>query len=119
MSLFGLAERIFVLLVCYFTMATELRLIALDMAKKRDNQEVLDAPEYKESEVYHLFSILILVLTINVQSQFLGQLLTTFTKHYDVDLSSNEIAFKKIFTEIIVEPTAKNKELSIICSDQD
>jgi hypothetical protein len=68
------------------------------MAKGKDNEDVVKVPEYKESEIYHLFSILVLVLSINVQSQFLGQLLTTFTKHYGVDLSSYEVSFRKVFT---------------------
>jgi hypothetical protein len=56
--------------------------------------------------MYHLFAILILVLTIPAQSQFLNQLLTTYESHYGTDLLSMDVPFKKIFNDVIsyVEP---------------
>lgn len=46
MSLAGMYERIFGLATCYFTIATELRLISIKKSKDR-NIDKSEQPEYK------------------------------------------------------------------------
>ena len=77
-------EIIFYLSTAYFTIATELRLIALE--KGKENESHRDQPEFKESEMYHLLSVLILAITITSYSPFLGHLLVSYNTHYQEDL---------------------------------
>lgn len=66
-------------------MATELRLLATRLADG-DREKVREMSEFRESQCYHLISIIILVHYISFDLLFLQHILTSFTHHYDIRL---------------------------------
>ncbi len=117
--MYALFERVLLLSACYFTLATELRLIGINKSKENSTDKT-DCPQYRESESYHLFAILILTLTITSPCQFLHHLLQTYQDHYDTDLRSIDIPFNKAYTDIITSTShKKHRDTSIQYSDQD
>lgn len=50
----------------------------------------------------------------------MNHLLVSFQNHYNKNLTANDVAYKKIFEDIIFLKEEKNfRETSIICSDLD
>jgi hypothetical protein len=56
-SIKNVYERVLLLSIAYFTLATELRFLEIENYNKNDNNEILTTIGYKESEILHLTSI--------------------------------------------------------------
>ena len=73
----------------YFTISTELRLIATKKYGKRE-QDKINSQEYKESELYHLLSIIIASACIPFEILYIKHVLSSYSNHYGNDLFVNE-----------------------------
>lgn len=77
--------KVFYISICYFAIATELRLLSSD--KYITDAERKNCFEFKKSQIYHLNSIHIAALFSPCESMYLDHIMKSFKNHYDVDLS--------------------------------
>lgn len=73
----------------YFTISTELRLIATKKTKLKEGERASTA-EFKESEIYHLLSIIIAASCIPFEILYMKHVLSSYANHYGGDLSTEE-----------------------------
>lgn len=75
------------LCVGYFTIATELRLIGSEKMKgsKVDKSGI---KEHKESEIYHLITLIITSVYVPFDMLLMRHIVTSFNNHYNNDLTS-------------------------------
>ena len=77
-------EKILILSIAYFTTATELRLASHE--KYRTNMEQWKiSPEYKESQIYHLFSLMIVFAYVPFEMHFISHIINSYYKNYNSD----------------------------------
>ncbi|CAD8190390.1 unnamed protein product [Paramecium octaurelia] len=80
-------EKVIYFSISYFTIATELRFVELDKAKQMGlKEDKIDTEEFKLSELYHLKSIEIACRHITTQSPYISHLITSYHKHYNINL---------------------------------
>ena len=73
--------------ICFFTLATESRLLA---NSKFDSEEVKrNSIELKKSELFHLRAIYIAAKYIPADNKYLSHIVKSFHNHYDLDLQEN------------------------------
>lgn len=77
-------ERVVVMSMSYFTMATELRLLAMRLGGK---EQARGLSEFRESQCYHLIAIVLLLFYLPFDLLYLSHILTSFQNHYDIDLT--------------------------------
>jgi hypothetical protein len=70
----------------YFTISTELRLIAGKKASRREGEKA-SSGELRESEIYHLLSIIIAATCIPFEILYMKHVLSSYANHYGTDLS--------------------------------
>ena len=73
----------------YFTISTELRLIATKKAKLKEGERASTA-EFRESEIYHLLSIIIAAACIPFEILYMKHVLSSYANHYGGDLATEE-----------------------------
>ena len=71
--------------VSYFTVGTELRFISSQNCEE-GSEEYKNSTEFKTSEVYHLYAILIILTYVPLDTIFLNHLITSFNNHYMIDI---------------------------------
>ena len=87
--------------ICFFTLATESRLLATESRllatesrlladSKYDSEEVKrNSIELKKSELFHLRAIYIAAKYIPADNKYLSHIVKSFHNHYDLDLQEN------------------------------
>ncbi|CAD8178315.1 unnamed protein product [Paramecium pentaurelia] len=100
-----LLEKVIYLSISYFTIATELRFVELEKAKKHGvKDDKIDTEEFKLSELYHLKSIEIACRHITYQSPYISHLITSYHKHYNMNLDViREESLQSTASEKIIE----------------
>ncbi|CAD8184074.1 unnamed protein product [Paramecium pentaurelia] len=80
-------EKVIYFSISYFTIATELRFIELEKAKQMGlKEDKIDTEEFKLSDMYHLKAIEIACRHITTQSPYISHLITSYHKHYNINL---------------------------------
>ncbi|CAD8169311.1 unnamed protein product [Paramecium octaurelia] len=80
-------EKVIYFSISYFTIATELRFMELEKAKQIGvKEDKIDTEEFKLSEMYHLKAIEIACRHITTQSPYISHLITSYHKHYNINL---------------------------------
>lgn len=82
-------EKILLMALGYFTISTELRLIATKKTKLKEGERASSA-EFKESEIYHLLSIIIAAACIPFEILYMKHVLSSYANHYGADLATEE-----------------------------
>lgn len=93
-------EKVLLMALGYFTISTELRLIAGKSKGK-------GSAELKESEIYHLLSIIIAATCIPFEILYMKHVLSSYANHYGTDLQDDsDIKGKDAskFEELIFPP---------------
>ncbi|KAL4510660.1 hypothetical protein ABPG72_004814 [Tetrahymena utriculariae] len=86
-----LIEKMLLLSICFFTIATEIRFIELDKQKsftnsKTQQYDLYKQDAYKQSEIYHLKSIEIVCQAVTCYSPYITHLINSYHKHYNSSL---------------------------------
>ena len=82
-------EKVLLMALGYFTISTELRLIAGKKYGKREGDKS-HCIEYRESEMYHLLSIIIAASCIPFEVLYIKHVLSSYCNHYGNDLLLEE-----------------------------
>jgi hypothetical protein len=78
-------EKVLLIALGYFTISTELRLIASKKVGKKEGEKS-NSTEFKESEIYHLLSIIIAAACIPFEILYMKHVLSSYGNHYGGDL---------------------------------
>lgn len=98
-------EKILLMALGYFTISTELRLIAAKKGARREGEKTPSA-ELRESEIYHLLSIIIAATCIPFEILYMKHVLSSYANHYGTDLTDDADSKAKDtrFEELIFPP---------------
>ncbi|EAS07471.2 hypothetical protein TTHERM_00572070 (macronuclear) [Tetrahymena thermophila SB210] len=116
-----LIEKMLLLSICFFTIATEIRFIELDKQKsfttnsKTQQYDLYKQDAYKQSEIYHLKSIEIVCQAVTCYSPYITHLINSYHKHYNSSLELIEEE-ASILSQISHNNEAHD-ELQISCKD--
>jgi hypothetical protein len=81
-------QRVVNISISFFTMATELRLLAVKFAGSKEDAR--DLSEYRESQCYHLIAIILVLYYLPFEILYLKHILTSFKTHYEIDIEEME-----------------------------
>lgn len=86
-SYLSILQLVLILCVGYFTIATELRLIGTEKMKG-SKVEKGAVKEHRESEIYHLITLIITSVYVPFDMLLMRHIVTSFNNHYNNDLNS-------------------------------